>query len=117
VVAISIGLMLAGFLVWPLAHGSLVIMVAACGLWGLGCFAINSAQQARLVGLATHLAPVSIALNSSGIYLGQAFGAMVGGLVIARQGMDALSWVGAVIFVLALGTSYAAQGRVQLARQ
>lgn len=117
VVAISIGLMLAGFLVWPLAHGSLAIVVAACGLWGLGCFAINSAQQARLVGLATHLAPVSIALNSSGIYLGQAFGAMVGGLVIAREGMDALSWVGAVIFVLALGTSYAAQGRVQLARQ
>jgi predicted MFS family arabinose efflux permease len=82
----------------------------------LGCFAINSAQQTRLVGLATHLAPVSIALNSSGIYLGQAFGAMAGGLIIAHRGTNALSWVGAILFGLALAISFAAQrGRARLA--
>jgi predicted MFS family arabinose efflux permease len=113
VVAISIGLMLAGFLLWPFGHGSLPLIATACALWGLGCFAINSAQQARLVGLATQLAPVSMALNSSAIYLGQAFGAMAGGLIIAHQGVGALSWVGAIIFVLALGVSFAAQRMTQ----
>ena len=40
------------------------------GAWA--AFATNSAQQARLVGLAPALAPGSVALNSSGIYIGQA---------------------------------------------
>jgi predicted MFS family arabinose efflux permease len=109
VVALCIALMLTGFLIWPLTRASLPVTIVACGLWGLGCFAINSAQQTRLVGLATHLAPVSIALNSSGIYLGQAFGAMAGGLIIAHRGTSALSWVGAILFGLALAISFAAQ--------
>jgi predicted MFS family arabinose efflux permease len=113
VVALSIALMLGGFLIWPLIRGSLPLTIVACGLWGLGCFAVNSAQQTRLLELAIRLAPVSIALNSSGIYLGQAFGAMTGGLIISQQGSNALSWVGAILFVLALAISFAAQNKAR----
>jgi len=107
----AIGVMLAAFLVWPLTRGSLPVMALACALWGLGCFAVNSAQQARLVELAPHLAPVSIALNSSGIYLGQAFGAAAGGIALAQGQAGLLSWIGAAIFALAIALALAARAR------
>lgn len=111
VALLSIAVMLAAFLVWPATRGSLPVMALACALWGLGCFAVNSAQQARLVELAPPLAPVSIALNSSGIYFGQAFGAALGGIVLARGAGGMLSWIGAVIFVASILISVAAQGK------
>jgi predicted MFS family arabinose efflux permease len=46
--------------------------------------------QARLVALAPELAPVSLSLNSSGIYLGSATGAAVGALVIAHASVGRL---------------------------
>jgi predicted MFS family arabinose efflux permease len=107
----AIAIMLVAFLIWPLTEGSLPVMVLACALWGLGCFAVNSAQQARLVELAPRLAPLSIALNSSGIYLGQAFGAALGGLLLAQDTARLLSWIGAAIFVLAIALSLAAQAK------
>nr|WP_233102029.1 MFS transporter [Variovorax sp. IB41] len=55
---------------WPFAS-TLAWLAVVIVPWGLGCFATNSAQQARLVGLAPALAPGSVALNSSGIYIGQ----------------------------------------------
>ncbi len=70
--------------------------------WGLGVFASNSAQQARLVGLAPQLAPASIALNTSAMYLGQAIGATLGGWLILHQGLAALPGVGSLGLVAAL---------------
>ena len=107
----SIAVMLVAFLVWPLTQSSLPMLVLACALWGLGCFAVNSAQQARLVELAPRLAPVSIALNSSGIYLGQAFGAAVGGVILAQGETGLLSWIGVAIFALAIALSLVAQAK------
>jgi predicted MFS family arabinose efflux permease len=61
-----------------------------------------TAQQARLVALAPALAPVSLSLNSSAIYLGSAMGAAVGALVIADGGMGRLGGVAAGFSVAAL---------------
>ena len=104
----TIGVMLVGFLLWPLTRGSLPITVLALGLWGLGAFAIQGAQQARLVALAPHLASASVALNSSSFYLGQATGAALGGVILTSIGMGWLSWAGAVMLVLTYLTSSAA---------
>jgi len=62
--------------------------------WALGCFSSNSAQQARLVGIAPALASGSIALNTSAMYAGQALGAGSGGWLIAHDGMGSLHWFG-----------------------
>ena len=62
--------------------------------WALGCFAANSAQQARLGMAAPGLAPALIALNSSALYAGQALGASSGGLMVAGSGYGDLHWVG-----------------------
>ena len=74
-------------------------------MWGAGCFAINSSQQTRLYAAAPVLAPVSIALNSSAIYLGQAAGAESGARIIAASGFDPLTWLSIPVFVVAMVTS------------
>lgn len=89
-------------LLWPLAHNSLPLMASLVLLWGLGCFAINSAQQTRLVSMAPKLASASVALNSSAIYLGQAFGAVVGGVIISIYGTGMLSMVGVALVMAAM---------------
>ena len=57
-------------------------VLASATLWGLGTFAANSVQQARLAGIAPDLTSASIALNTSAIYFGQAAGAGIGGTLI-----------------------------------
>ncbi|HWI81465.1 MFS transporter [Ramlibacter sp.] len=104
-VLLGICAMAASLLAWPLGT-SMVLAAAVSVPWALGCFATNSAQQARLVGIAPALAAGSIALNSSAMYAGQALGAAGGGWLIERTGtMDHLHWVGFTILLLAAAGS------------
>jgi predicted MFS family arabinose efflux permease len=105
VVLIALGLILAAFVLWPVAQASIAATFAVLALWGLGCFAANSAQQVRLVGLSLRLAPASVAFNSSAIYLGQALGAVFGALVISQVGLGGLSYAGLVVLIAAIAMS------------
>jgi predicted MFS family arabinose efflux permease len=103
-IMIAIACIAVSLLAWPL--GTSVALVAIVMVpWALGCFSSNSAQQARLVGIAPPLAPASIALNSSAMYAGQAIGAAAGGWMIAQGAMDSLHWVGFVILLASMATS------------
>jgi predicted MFS family arabinose efflux permease len=97
-------------LLWPLATtvGAVALVVVP---WALGCFAANSAQQARLGAAAPALAPALMALNSSAIYLGQAAGAASGGLMLAGSGYPMLATVGVAWMIVAIGLSWWAQRR------
>jgi predicted MFS family arabinose efflux permease len=101
----AIGCMLTAVVLWPLTRGSLPITVVLILIWGFGCFAVNGAQQARLVAMAPQLASASVALNSSAIYLGQAVGAFAGGLIISSHGTGTLSFFGAVPLAVAMAVS------------
>lgn len=90
---------------------SLLWLTLALLPWGLGVFASNSSQQARLVGLAPHLAPASIALNTSALYAGQALGAALGGWLLVHHGLQSLPDAGALMLVLAVVLSAAASWR------
>lgn len=114
VVAICLGLLVACFVLWPLTHGSLALTLVAILLWGLGCFAINASQQTRLMLIAPELASASVALNSSAIYLGQAAGSALGGLLIVESGYAALSWAGLALLLGACLTAWCA-GRTSTA--
>jgi predicted MFS family arabinose efflux permease len=108
VVQLALWTMLLAFALWPLIRlsgGHWLLIGSICAIWGLPVFACNAAQQARLVALAPDLASASVALNSSGMYLGQAIGAGVGGWVISHQGYDLLNWWAMAIMVLAIGVS------------
>jgi predicted MFS family arabinose efflux permease len=103
-VMIGIGLMALSLLLFPL--GTTFWLAALVSVpWALGCFSSNSAQQARLVGIAPPLAAASVALNSSAMYAGQAIGAGVGGWMISRGGMDVLHWAGLGGLLLSMAAS------------
>ncbi len=95
----------------------LAIAIVAALMWGGGNFAANSMQQVRLVNLAPALAAVSVALNTSAIYLGQFIGAAAGGFVLdhpfASPASAALPWVSLPAFVIAIGVSIVAQRRIE----
>ena len=101
----AVASMALSLLVWPLAD-TLAVAALICVPWGLGCFASNSAQQARLVGIAPLLASGSIALNSAAMYAGQALGAGSGGWLIAHGQMDALHWFGLTGLLAAMAMSW-----------
>jgi predicted MFS family arabinose efflux permease len=105
-VLLTTSLIALSLLLWPLAStlGWLAVVLVP---WGLGCFATNSAQQARLVGLAPALAPGSVALNSSGIYVGQAVGAALGGWLLANDAAAWINRVGFALLLVAIGLSVA----------
>lgn len=103
--------MAGGIGLWGFMAGSTAGVFVAAALWGLGTFAANSVQQARLAGIAPHLTSASIALNTSAIYFGQAAGAAFGGGLINAGLMRDLPWAGASILLASVAVSIVAQTR------
>jgi predicted MFS family arabinose efflux permease len=102
-------LVLIGMALWPMGQHSWPWLFAALALWGLGGFAMNSTQQGRLANMAPGLTPVSIALNTSCMYLGQALGTPVGAAVLEANagtlGYQWLGWFGAPFMLAAIALS------------
>jgi predicted MFS family arabinose efflux permease len=97
---LSTGMVLTGIAGWALGAGSLALMAAAVAIWGLGFASTNSMQQVRLVAAAPALAPVTVSLNTSVLYIGQAVGSATGGALFARDLLHTIGFV-AVGFVVA----------------
>lgn len=111
----SMGCMALALGLWPFSTGSTLLTALLIGIWGLGCFSVTGAQQARLVALAPNLATASVALNSSALYLGQAFGALTGGALIAAKATDWLATTGMLLMLAAMGLSHFALTRARRA--
>jgi len=99
---------LPGFSALPLAGGQAgmlagVLALALLILWSVFGWSFMAAQQARVIGLAPAAAPVMLALNAAGIYVGAALGSAFGGLVLAGIGLGALGRVAGGLMVRALG--------------
>jgi DHA1 family inner membrane transport protein len=91
----------AGF--WTVAAENIVLVFIASALWGVGFAASNSMQQARLAGAAPALAGAAIALNSSAIYVGQAGGSALGGVMFDAAWLHAMGWAATSLLAGALG--------------
>ena len=115
-VAFTLALIAMSLLAWPLATSVVTLAVVAVP-WALGCFSLQSMQQARLNEAAPALAPALMALNSSAIYLGQAAGASSGGWLIAHHGYGVLGTVGFAWMVGAIAlTLWVSRARSQRLR-
>ena len=99
---LSTSLLFAGIAGWALGAGTLTLMAAAVAIWGLGFASTNSMQQVRLVTAAPALASATVALNTSVLYVGQAVGSAVGGLLFAHESLHAIGFVAVGFVVLAL---------------
>ncbi|MGE0348242.1 MFS transporter [Hydrogenophaga sp.] len=104
-VLVTLGAMALSLLLWPLGRHGFWAQALVIIPWALGCFASNSAQQARLVQLSPVLAPATVALNTSAMYGGQALGAALGGVMIAQGRMLDLHEVGLVVMLAAMALS------------
>jgi predicted MFS family arabinose efflux permease len=100
---VALAVMLAGFLVFSLGAGILAAMGAGIALWGLGFAASNSMQQARLVACKPDLSSATVALNTSGVYVGQAIGSALGGFLLAHDLPRGLGYVAFLLMAAALG--------------
>jgi DHA1 family inner membrane transport protein len=97
-------LLLAGVSGWALTAGLYPLMAASVAIWGLGFASTNSMQQARLVAAAPALASASVALNTSVLYVGQAIGSAIGGVLYARDLLYGAGYVSMGLVALALLT-------------
>jgi len=96
------GLVLAGVSGWALSAGVYALMAGSVAVWGLGFASTNSMQQVRLVAVAPPLAPASVSLNTSVLYVGQAVGSAIGGLLYAGDFLHGLGYASMVFVALAL---------------
>ncbi|WP_237182856.1 MFS transporter [Roseomonas marmotae] len=103
-IIVAAQLLQAALLYGFLRDSILVIPVQALALLvsSAGIFAIMPMVQTRLVALAPDARSVVMAANASGIYLGQASGAALGGLAIALAGLPGMSIAGALMAGCAL---------------
>lgn len=98
-----------GLALWALFSHSLPMALFAVCVWGLGFGGGVSMQQARLITVAPALAPASVALNTSVLYVGQASGATLGGAMIARDLNDWIGYVAVGMMLVAISLSYTAR--------
>lgn len=98
---LATALVLTGIGVWALGAGNLIAMALGVAIWGLGFASTNSMQQVRLVGVAPALATASVALNTSVLYVGQAVGSAVGGMLYARDLLYETGYVALAFVALA----------------
>ena len=94
--------MLTGMTGWALSAGIYPLMACSVAIWGLGFASTNSMQQVRLVGAAPALASASVSLNTSVLYVGQALGSAIGGMLYAREMLHGAGYVAAGFVALAL---------------
>jgi MFS transporter, DHA1 family, inner membrane transport protein len=78
------------------------LMACSVAIWGLGFASTNSMQQVRLVTAAPTLASASVSLNTSVLYIGQAVGSAIGGLLYARDLLYGAGYVSVGFVALAL---------------
>jgi predicted MFS family arabinose efflux permease len=94
--------LLLGVGIWALGAGALVVMAIGVSVWGLGFASTNSMQQVRLVGAAPAFAGASVSLNTSVLYVGQAIGSAIGGMLFVRDMLHATGYVAAAFIAVAL---------------
>jgi MFS transporter, DHA1 family, inner membrane transport protein len=97
-------LVLAGVAGWALSAGNYLLMACSVAVWGLGFASTNSMQQVRLVAAAPPLASASVSLNTSVLYVGQAIGSAVGGVLYGQDLLHGAGYVAAAFVALALAT-------------
>jgi predicted MFS family arabinose efflux permease len=100
---------------WAFSAGIYVLMAVSVAVWGIGFAATNSMQQVRLVASAPPLAPASVSLNTSVLYVGQAVGSAVGGVLYAADRPHTIGVGGAIFVAAALAIVFATRPRLRTA--
>jgi DHA1 family inner membrane transport protein len=85
-----------------LVGGRLALLLPLLGFWGAAHNAAFVACQMRVMSASSRAPAFALSLNMSACNLGIAFGSVVGGWVVQRQGIEAVGFAGAAIAACAL---------------
>lgn len=99
-VLLFVALTLTGTLLAPLAARWVIVPLVA--VWGLVGWSFPSAQQTRIVAMEPRLAPITLSLNASAIYLGVSLGAFLGSLAVSARAVADIGVLGAICEALAV---------------
>lgn len=77
-------------------------LIAIMVIWGVIAWMFPPAQASRVLAIAPESAPLALSLNYSALYLGVAFGSMIGGQIIAHIGLEYLGWIGGTFPLMGL---------------
>lgn len=102
-----------GMCVWSVSAQVYAAMLTGVLIWGFGFSAINSLQQARLVLVAPELSGGAVALNTSVLYIGQAIGSAVGGVLFERGQYIPIGYLATGVMIAALGVLLMTKPRKQ----
>ena len=78
------------------------LLFAGLTLWGVFGWSFPIVQQARLVTLDPVMAPITLSLNISALYVGVAIGSSLGAWTVAHGSVDAIGYVAGASEVIAL---------------
>lgn len=98
-----------GLLLLPIVLTDARGVLAAILLWSVGALMVNPPQQAQLVARAPDATGMALALNASALYLGQALGAPLGGMLAANH-LSRLGTFGGLVALAALAVSLWSNG-------
>jgi predicted MFS family arabinose efflux permease len=108
--AVFMACVVLGASLWAFGAGIYLPMAAGAAIWGLGFAAVSAMQQVRLIMTAPSLATASVSINNTGVYLGQAIGAGLGGALFARGNLHAMGFVGLAPVALSFGILWLTRG-------
>jgi len=100
---LSLGGVAVSLFLLSVVSGSVIGVAIDFIIWGLFGFSFNPVQQSRLVGLVPQAPNLVLSLNSSMLYLGNAAGAALGGIVVSSLPITAICWIGGLITIVAIG--------------
>lgn len=84
-------------------RAALVPVLAAVVVWGMSVWGFIAPQQSRLIGVGgVNVAPVTLSLNASFMYVGFSIGSALGAYTFTKSGAVNLGWVGGVLEAAAL---------------
>ncbi|MFF2015363.1 MFS transporter [Paenibacillus sp. NPDC058177] len=86
------------------------LLIAMLILWSIAVWSLGPPQQLHVITIAPESTGIMLSLNSMVLQLAMAAGAGVGGLVVERISLSAITWIAAAAIVVAFGA-------VQLSRR
>ncbi|TMV46262.1 MFS transporter [Paenibacillus mesophilus] len=86
------------------AH-SAVLVFPLLMLWSFSAWSSGPTQQYHLITLAPEASGIMLSLNTSVLQLAMAAGAGIGGIIVERASLAAISWIGAASVAVAAGTA------------
>jgi len=99
---LTVGAMAVGIGLLSPGHGSVWLTLTGLAIWGVFGYAFTTPQQTRLIKVGAAAPGMTLALNSSLLYIGTAIGGATGGFIISHDGYAGLGWGGGAWCLAAL---------------